>query len=148
MRPGELISSLLNNLQSLCRNSIILKNASFQQIMGIVSLDYDGMEMSSFSLKLGVDNSTASRLVNGLEKKGWVVRARDKSDTRVVIVSLTNKGKSVQKELEHQFYKLGKEIESEIQTYDEDDIIFESISTLNWALMKIKMETDNIVLCK
>ena len=148
MQTGELISSFLINLQSICRNSVLLKNASFQQIMGIVSLDYDGMEMSRFSLKIGVDNSTATRLVAGLEKKCWVERKKNKYDSRIVIVSLTTKGKSVQKELENQFDKLGEVINGQISSKYESDAVFDSINKLNWALMKLKMETDNIVLCK
>ena len=147
MHLGELISSFLNNLQSLCRSSIFLKNTSFQQITGIVSLDYEGMEMSSLSLKLGIDNSTATRLVLGLEKKGWVARKKNKSDNRIVVVYLTDSGKAVQKELENQFDKFGEEIKNQIPT-EESDSIFNSLNTLNWVLTKVKMETDNVVPCK
>ena len=121
MHLGELISSFLNNLQSLCRSSIFLKNTSFQQIIGIISLDYEGMEMSSFSLKLGIDNSTATRLVLGLEKKGWVARKKNKSDNRVVVVYLTDNGKAVQKELENQFDKFGEEIKNQIPIEQSED---------------------------
>ena len=147
MQLGELISSFLNNLQSLCRSSIFLKNTSFQQITGIISLDYEGMEMSSFSLKLGIDNSTATRLVLGLEKKGWVARKKNKSDNRVVVVYLTGRGKAVQKELENQFDKFGEEIKNQIPI-EQSDSIFNSLNTLNWVLTKVKMETDNVVPCK
>ena len=147
MQLGELISSFLNNLQSLCRSSIFLKNTSFQQIIGIISLDYEGMEMSSFSLKLGIDNSTATRLVLGLEKKGWVARKKNKSDNRVVVVYLTDNGKAVQKELENQFDKFGEEIKNQIPI-EQSDSIFNSLNTLNWVLTKVKMETDNVVPCK
>ena len=147
MHLGELISSFLNNLQSLCRSSIFLKNTSFQQIIGIISLDYEGMEMSSFSLKLGIDNSTATRLVLGLEKKGWVARKKNKSDNRVVVVYLTDNGKAVQKELENQFDKFGEEIKNQIPI-EQSDSIFNSLNTLNWVLTKVKMETDNVVPCK
>ena len=147
MQLGELISSFLNNLQSLCRSSIFLKNTSFQQITGIVSLDYEGMEMSSLSLKLGIDNSTATRLVLGLEKKGWVARKKNKSDNRIVVVYLTDSGKAVQKELENQFDKFGEEIKNQIPI-EQSDSIFNSLNTLNWVLTKVKMETDNVVPCK
>ena len=147
MQLGELIISLHNNLQSLCRNSVLLKNASFQQVMGIIALDLDGMEMSSFSFKIGVDNSTATRLVSRLEKRGWVVRKKDKFDKRIVIVSLTEEGKIIQNDLEIQFDKLGKEIKKKI-LLQKDESILESVNTLNWILMKIKMETNNIVICK
>ena len=88
MHLGELISSLLSNLQSLCRSNIILENASFQQIIGLLSIGFEGTEMSNLSLRLGIDNSTATRLIIGLEKKNWVIRKKSQSDNRVVVVFL------------------------------------------------------------
>ena len=38
--------------------------------------------MSSLSKTLGIDNSTGTRLIDGLEKKGLVRRVRDKIDNR------------------------------------------------------------------
>ena len=147
MHLGELIISLLCNLQSLCRTNIILENASFQQIIGLLSIEYEGTEMSNLSLRLGVDNSTTTRLIIGLEKKDWVIRRRSQSDNRVVVVSLTKEGRSVQKEIEKQFDDLGEEIKSKMPV-DESVSTFNSLNILNWTLMKMKMETDNIVLCK
>ena len=147
MHLGELISSLLSNLQSLCRSNIILENASFQQIIGLLSIEYEGTEMSNLSLRLGIDNSTATRLIIGLEKKDWVIRKKSQSDNRVVVVFLTEEGKSAQKEIEEQFDYLGEEIKSQMPT-NESVSTFNSITILNWTLMKMKMETDNVVLCK
>ena len=147
MHLGELISSLFSNLQSLCRSNIILENASFQQIIGLLSIEYEGTEMSNLSLRLGIDNSTATRLIIGLEKKDWVIRKKSQSDNRVVVVFLTEEGKSAQKEIEEQFDYLGEEIKSQMPT-NESVSTFNSITILNWTLMKMKMETDNVVLCK
>ena len=147
MHLGELISSFLSNLQSLCRSNIILENASFQQIIGLISIGYEGIEMSNLSLRLGVDNSTTTRLIIGLEKKDWVIRKRSQSDSRVVVVFLTEEGRSIQKEIEKQFDDLGDEIKSNMPI-DESVSIFNSLNILNWTLMKMKMETDNVVLCK
>ena len=147
MHLGELISSLFSNLQSLCRSNIILENASFQQIMGLLSIGYEGTEMSNLSLRLGIDNSTTTRLIIGLEKKDWVNRKKSQSDNRVVIVFLTEEGKSAQREIEKQFDDLGEKIKSQMPI-DESVSTFNSLAILNWTLMKIKMETDNVVLCK
>ena len=147
MHLGELISSLLSNLQSLCRSNIILENASFQQIIGLLSIGYEGTEMSNLSLRLGIDNSTTTRLIIGLEKKDWVIRKKSQSDNRVVVVFLTEEGKFAQKEIEKQFDDLGEKIKSQMPI-DENVSTFNSLAILNWTLMKIKMETDNVVLCK
>ena len=147
MHLGELISSLFSNLQSLCRSNIILENASFQQIIGLLSIGYEGTEMSNLSLRLGIDNSTTTRLIIGLEKKDWVIRKKSQSDNRVVVVFLTEEGKFAQKEIEKQFDDLGEKIKSQMPI-DENVSTFNSLAILNWTLMKIKMETDNVVLCK
>ena len=34
-------------------------------------VDDDGLEMSSLSKTLGIDNSTATRLIDGLQKREW-----------------------------------------------------------------------------
>ena len=103
--------------------------------------------MSNLSLRLGIDNSTATRLIIGLEKKNWVTRKKSQSDNRVVVVFLTEEGKSAQKEIEKQFDDLGEKIKSQMPI-DESVSTFNSLAILNWTLMKIKMETDNVVLCK
>ena len=60
---------------------------------------------------------------------------------------MTEEGKSAQKEIEKQFDDLGEKIKSQIPI-DENVSTFNSLSILNWTLMKIKMETENVVLCK
>ena len=57
-------------------------------------VDDDGLEMSSLSKTLGIDNSTATRLIDGLQK-GMVKRVRDKFDNRILRVVLTDGGKSI-----------------------------------------------------
>ena len=147
MHLGELISSLFSNLQSLCRSNITLENASFQQIIGLLSIGYEGTEMSNLSLRLGIDNSTTTRLIIGLEKKDWVIRKKSQSDNRVVVVFLTEEGECAQKEIEKQFDNLGEKIKSQMPI-DESVSTFNSLAILNWTLMKIKMGTDNVVSCK
>ena len=69
MQYGELISNLFFNLKALYQKNLKLGNASFQQLLVISLIENDGVEMSVFSNKLGVDNSTSTRLIDGLEKK-------------------------------------------------------------------------------
>ncbi len=69
MNYGELISSFLVDLQSVYRSNINIEGASFPQVLAISIIPDDGIEMSALSKKIGIDNSTATRLVMGLEKK-------------------------------------------------------------------------------
>ncbi|MBT6866739.1 MAG: hypothetical protein HOA19_05265, partial [Candidatus Marinimicrobia bacterium] len=63
MNYGELLSSFLVDLQSLYRQNISISGASFPQIIAISIMPDDGIEMSVLSKKVGIDNSTATRLV-------------------------------------------------------------------------------------
>ena len=48
--------------------------------------------MQDVGIKLGFTKSGATRLVDRLEKKGWVIKERSMLDGRVCCISLTNKG--------------------------------------------------------
>ena len=69
MNYGELLSSFLVDLQSLYRKNISIEGASFPQILALSIIPDDGIEMSALSKKIGIDNSTSTRLIIGLEKK-------------------------------------------------------------------------------
>lgn len=49
--------------------------------------------MSAIAHKLSVTVSTLTTNMNGLEKKGYIIRTRSSEDKRVVLVTLTEKGK-------------------------------------------------------
>lgn len=51
--------------------------------------------MTAVAKRLGVTTGTLTIAVNGLVKKGFVERVRSEEDRRVVLVSLSEKGKAV-----------------------------------------------------
>ena len=144
MNYGELLSSFLVDLQSLYRQQISIEGASFPQILALSILPDDGIEMSALSKKVGVDNSTATRLVMGLEKKGWVKREPSHHDKRVVRVYLTEAGNEIQTRLEKQFDSIGSAIEKEVDPLDRHEMI-EFISSLHWILSKLILRDKKIV---
>ncbi len=111
MNYGELLSIFFIDLQSIFRKNVVVKGASFQQLIALSVIPDDGIEMSPLARKIGIDNSTATRLVIGLEKKGWTIRKTPLHDKRVIQVFLTEQGDKVQSELEKQFEKIGAVIE-------------------------------------
>ena len=135
MQYSEFLLELFYNLKALYQKNLKFPNVSFQQILAILMVDNSGMEMSSLSKKLGIDNSTATRLIDGLEKKKLVKRKRGVSDNRVINVSLTNKGKKTCNSIELQLEKIGSSIETKIDVNSREEIIESSIS-LNWAIIK------------
>ena len=80
MRYGEFISSFLIDLQRLFRSDISIKDMTYSQVLAVISIPSDGIEMSELAIKLGLDNSTITRLIVRLEKKGLVVREQSKKD--------------------------------------------------------------------
>ena len=135
MQYAELLSDLFFNLKALYRKNLKLPNASFQQLLAISLIEDDGVEMSVFSIKLGIDNSTSTRLIDGLEKKKWVIRKRTELDNRIIKVFLTPAGKKTFENIERKLEKIGFLIESEIDLNLKGEIIEAGIS-LNWAISK------------
>ena len=86
MQLGELLSSLLVNLQSLMKTEVNLGRASFPKIIALSIIPPDGLEMSALAKRMGIDNSTATRLVVGMEIAGWVNRQSYSHDKRVTQV--------------------------------------------------------------
>ena len=144
MNYSELLSSFLIDLQSLYRKNVSISGASFPQILALSIIPDDGIEMSALSKKIGIDNSTATRLIMGLEKKGWVNRRSATYDKRVIQVTLTKDGDEIQIQLERQFDSLGAAIEREVDPLDRNEMI-EYVSSLHWILSKLILKNDKIV---
>jgi DNA-binding MarR family transcriptional regulator len=136
MQLGELLNSLLVNLQALMKRDVNLDKASFPKIIALSIIPPDGLEMSALAKRMGIDNSTATRLVIGMEVAGWVNRESNLYDKRVTQVFLTNKGYSLQSDLEEQFALIGKVVEESLNPSDKVNIS-DSLSSLNWVLLKL-----------
>ena len=135
MQYNELLFGLFNNLKSLYQKNLKHPNISFQQALAISMIENSGVEMSYFSNKLGIDNSTATRLIDGLEKKKLVKRKRNASDNRVINVFLTKRGKRINNSIEFQLEEIGCSIEKQFDENSKGEIIESGIS-LNWAIIK------------
>ena len=135
MKYSEFLFQLFCNLKALYQKNLKLPNISFQQILAIVNIDGEGTEMSSLSETLGIDNSTGTRLIDGLEKKGIVRRVRDKFDNRIVKIFHTNIGKKIYTSIEFELEKIGDGIENQINLSTKEKLVELGIS-LNWAIIK------------
>ena len=136
MQLGELLSSLLVNLQALIKREVNLGRASFPKIIALSIIPHDGLEMSALAKRMGIDNSTATRLVIGMEEAGWVNRESHSNDKRVIQVFLTKMGYSLQSDLEEQFALIGKVVEESLNPSDKVNIS-DNLSSLNWVLLKL-----------
>ena len=139
MQYGESLHSLFVSLQCLYKNHLKIRNSSFQQIIAVSIIENDGTEMSSLSIKLGVDNSTVTRLVDGLEKQGWIKRRKSKLDNRVVKVFLTKLGKKINNNIESQLHDIGLMVESKIESSLKSHAL-DSMQILNWSMGKLEIK--------
>ena len=135
MQYNELLFGLINNLKALYQKNLNFPNISFQQVLAISMIENSGVEMSYFSKKLGIDNSTATRLIDGLEKKKLVKRERYALDNRVIKVFLTKSGEEINNSIEFQLEEIGYSIEKQFDENSKGEIIESGIS-LNWSIIK------------
>tara|TARA_B100000700_G_scaffold51962_1_gene55302 strand:+ start:1037 stop:1459 length:423 start_codon:yes stop_codon:yes gene_type:complete len=135
MYYGEFISSFLIDLQRLFRLDISIKDITYSQVLAIISIPNDGVEMSELARKLGLDNSTVTRLIVRLEKKDWVGREKSKRDKRAIKVFLKTKGLVIQQDIEKKIESIGEKIKMEIDDERRESIL-EHLYTFQWGLRK------------
>ena len=135
MRYGEFISSFLIDLQRLFRSNVSIKDMTYSQVLAIISIPNDGIEMSELARKLGLDNSTVTRLIVRLEKKGWVVREQSRRDKRAIKILLKIEGITLQQDIEKKIELVGESIKMEIDDGKRESIL-EHLYTFQWGLRK------------
>tara|TARA_B100001540_G_scaffold53740_1_gene48709 strand:+ start:7066 stop:7488 length:423 start_codon:yes stop_codon:yes gene_type:complete len=135
MNYGEFISSFLIDLQRLFRSNVSIKDMTYSQVLAIISIPNDGIEMSELARKLGLDNSTVTRLIVRLEKKGWVVREQSRRDKRAIKILLKIEGITLQQDIEKKIELVGESIKMEIDDGKRESIL-EHLYTFQWGLRK------------
>lgn len=69
---------------------------SLSETMALGELaDVESMSQQELARLLGLEKSTVSRLVAGLQQRGWVERQRDPSNRRFYLLQLTPEGREV-----------------------------------------------------
>ena len=135
MECGELIKQYLLNLLVVFRKNIRGQKYTLQQILILATIPDKGMDMTSLAEKIGVDNSTVTRLVDGMVHLDLVVKKKGYLDKRITIVSLTEKGDQTSEEIEKKLDIIGKEIFNQISMEHQDDVK-EALLSFHWALLK------------
>lgn len=67
-----------------------------QYIVFLVLWEKDGLTVGEIGEKLLLDNGTLSPLLKKMEKAGHVKRQRSREDERVVVITLTEEGRTLQ----------------------------------------------------
>lgn len=94
---SELLALVFNHIMDMESKAVITKEFSDITNNDMHIIEAIGVSeprnMSSIAHRLSVTVSTLTTNMNGLEKKGYIVRERSLEDKRVVYVLLTEKGK-------------------------------------------------------
>lgn len=70
-----------------------------QYLVLLVLWEKDGQPVNDIAKRLCLETNTVTPLLQRMEKEGIITRAKGKTDARQMIVSLTQKGRALQKSL-------------------------------------------------
>jgi len=91
---------------------------------------HDGIAQNVIAHALHVSPATVTSMLQRMERDGWITRARDPEDQRVVRVHLTEKAKALHEEVRASFRNLEKEVTS-VLTKDERKALQELLVKLH-----------------
>ena len=140
MNLNESITSLFINLQSLYRKNIKIENLTFPQILILYVLPEKGEQLSRLSFKIGVDISTMSRAIKGLEKKGLLRKKYLKTDKRIISIIPQPKSKKVIAEITDKFDRVNNLIENYVNKKEIYELE-QDLHELNWIILGMLRRT-------
>lgn len=143
---NEILVKLFRNINDIEEQSI--KTEEFKDVttndMHVIEAIGVGSpkNMTAVARELGVTTGTLTISVNSLVKKGFVDRVRSEEDRRVVLVSLSNKGK---KAYEHHRLFHEEMIEAIVEqfTEEEKEILERTLKNLNAFFVNKSIENRN-----
>jgi DNA-binding MarR family transcriptional regulator len=101
-----------------------------QYITFLVLWEKDGLTVSEIGSRLMLDNGTLSPMLKKMEQAGYIVRERSKDDDRVVIISLTQKGRDLKEEAKEIPEKVGSCIDLPVEKAEQlRDLLNELLET-------------------
>ena len=97
----EALSELVRVVQFRDRDRACCYDVSVSQCYALDAVaDLGPLTVNDLAARLYLDKSTASRLADGLEQKGYLARERDPEDGRIVRLRATEAGVSLRKRIE------------------------------------------------
>ncbi len=90
-----------------------------QYLVLLVLFEEDSVTVKELGERLYLDSGTLTPMLKRMEEHGLVSRQRSSKDERVVEVTLTDKGRAIEKQAEEVPLKFAKEIHLEKEEFDE-----------------------------
>ncbi|MFQ6611634.1 MAG: MarR family winged helix-turn-helix transcriptional regulator [Fidelibacterota bacterium] len=139
MEFGELVKLFLLDLQYLFRDRVVTSGMTLTQILLLSSIPDEGIDMTALTRRMGVDNSTLTRLVDVLIRRGWIKKNKNPEDGRSIIVSFTPDGDEIQRQIEEKIDQFGESLYREIP-FESRDEVKEVLSSFHWMITKSKLK--------
>jgi len=123
-RMADLTFELLANCQEKQERIAQKLNLTTSEFRCLKAFDADSqMPIKDIAGKMGLTSSRLTRIIDSMENKGLVRRIPDKTDRRVILVSLTAKGRDISAKLNDQNVKLHDEILANIPAESRDAVV-------------------------
>jgi DNA-binding MarR family transcriptional regulator len=104
-----------------------LCNISLAEYQGIMKINItERITCNILSKKMGLSNSRGSRIIDGLVRKGYLLRVTNPEDRRSFVLSLSSKGVKIKKDIERERNNCEKRIREKLST-KEFDLIKEGL---------------------
>ena len=139
MNLPELLANLATHYNAIFRQYSSRLSLTAPQAFHLLSIPVDGISMSGFANKLGLDTSTLTRNIQKLEKLGLVRRRQDRNDKRILTVYLTDRGRGKVEEIEGSLLDLNFLMMKHVDLDDQENIA-EMLEKLVWAMDCIREE--------
>ncbi|MFQ6604344.1 MAG: MarR family winged helix-turn-helix transcriptional regulator [Fidelibacterota bacterium] len=139
MEFGELVFTLLRDLQAVFRRKLKLSGITLPQLVILSSVPDEGIDMTSLAQNIGVDNSTLTRTTGMLIGRGLIYKEKSEIDHRSNLLFLTAEGERVQEKIDLEIDRLGEEI-GNLFPYDERDEIKSVLASFHWAFSRLRLK--------
>jgi len=144
---GELLSVMIRSFAAFERSEIFCSGVTMSQCSTILGIGKNGtMTMHALSEWMSLATSTMTRIVDNLVRDGYIARAHDPQDRRVVQVSLTEEGEKLFEAIMQIYHEYHRKIVESIPAGELHQVV-ESLTMLIEAIKKTPL-LDNQVCAK
>ncbi len=114
-----------------------------QYLVLLVLWEKDALGVNDIAKRLYLETNTVTPLLQRMEKEGILVRTRGTQDARQMIVTLTAKGKSLQKKLSGVPFRIGSAVLCESLTPETTPELYRMLDGIIAKLSRFKGESLN-----
>ena len=141
MEFPELFTQLLIDLQSVFRKNNKDLPISLSQAVLLLSIPRDGVIMSELAIRVGVDNSTLTRLIHTMDENSLIQKKRNKNDRRSTLIYLSKIGEKNVKLIEENIDQFTNKILQNIPNIDQVRLK-NDLNSLHWAVTMFKLSEN------